>query len=696
MVAMAQVGSLVGQQGTAFGTVQGSQHPAGHDHPAGAAGNGERMQRRLIHDYQLTLGAHAPAQPPRLGQCPEPPPGSDEQCRGRRDQDHYRGEADRGEHRIACPQGRHGPVPFGSDGRQLADGGEREQRQCGGRGGGGTNAGNGQPPGRDAGRQATADRRGQQRHDQRGRDRHVGVTAAGPAPVHQALAVQPVQDGGHRGVGDARAQLGVHVGRGQRPAGRPQRGQHLGLQLPGHPPARSAGTGFRCRDHEFSPPRRRCHSCSSIRCVAGRGRPARSGRCSPAARGQPGPAGDQTADLTRLARKALIGHLASTRCSNLYRASGCPRRPLQRGQPDAITSPGSECRAGPAGQLDGGLPMSHLTYAEAIVVGLFQGVTELFPVSSLGHSVLIPALIGGQWARDLSVSAPESPYLAFIVGLHVATAVALLAYFWRDWLRIIGGLLSSLRDRQIQTPDQRLAWLLILATIPVGVSGLALEHLFRTVLGKPIPAAIFLTLNGLILYGGERLRRHAPAGAGVPAASPAVDVTGHAAGVTGHAAGVTGHAAGVTGAAVQARTATLPAADTDLASDRRLAALGFAEATLIGSAQILALLAGISRSGVTMVAGLARGLSHEDAARFSFLLATPVILAAGLLKIPDLTAPLGAGIGGQVLAGSVCSGAGAYLSVRFLVRYFQTRTLTPFAIYCTAAGLASLGYLMLR
>jgi undecaprenyl-diphosphatase len=318
--------------------------------------------------------------------------------------------------------------------------------------------------------------------------------------------------------------------------------------------------------------------------------------------------------------------------------------------------------------------MSHLTYAEAIVVGLFQGVTELFPVSSLGHSVLIPALIGGQWARDLNVSAHESPYLAFIVGLHVATAAALIVYFWRDWLRIFGGLLTSLRDRQIQTPDQRLAWILVLATIPVGISGLALEHLFRTVLGKPVPAAIFLTLNGLILYGGERLRRREPAGAGVPETSPA---------------------AGVTGTAGQLRTATLSATDTDLASDRRLATLGFAEATLIGSAQILALLAGISRSGVTMVAGLARGLSHEDAARFSFLLATPVILAAGLLKIPDLAGPLGAGIRGQVLAGSLCSGIGAYLSVRYLVRYFRTRTLTPFAIYCTVAGLASLGYLML-
>src|SRR5229473_286251 len=314
--------------------------------------------------------------------------------------------------------------------------------------------------------------------------------------------------------------------------------------------------------------------------------------------------------------------------------------------------------------------MPALTYPEAIVVGLFQGVSELFPVSSLGHSVLIPALIGGQWARDLNVSALQSPYLAFIVGLHVATAAALLAYFWRDWLRIIGGFLTSVRDRQVKTPDQRLAWMLILATIPVGISGLALEHLFRTVLGKPIPAAIFLTLNGMILYGGERLRRRIPPSSGTPA----------------------GTAAGPAG---PTRTATLPAVGADLASDRRLATLGFAEATLIGSAQVLALLAGISRSGVTMVAGLLRGLSHEDAARFSFLLATPVILAAGVLKIPDLTGPLGAGIGGQVLAGSLASFISAYLAVRFLTRYFQTRALTPFAIYCVLAGAGSLAWLTL-
>ncbi|MCW2916270.1 MAG: bacA [Actinomycetia bacterium] len=297
-----------------------------------------------------------------------------------------------------------------------------------------------------------------------------------------------------------------------------------------------------------------------------------------------------------------------------------------------------------------------LTYPEAIVVGLFQGVTELFPVSSLGHSVIIPALIGGRWAKDLSVSAPESPYLAFIVGLHVATAIALLIFFRKEWVRIIGGFFTSIRDRQIQTPDQRLAWLLILATIPVGVTGLLLEHTFRTVLGKPIPAALFLAANGVILYAGELLRRRAPV-----------------------------------------RPATVDGEELppDVASDLRLAKLGWGEGLLIGAAEILALLPGVSRSGATMVAGLTRGLSHEDAARFSFLLATPVILAAGVLKIPDLTGPLGAGIRGQVLVGSLVSGIGAYLAIRFLVRYFETRTLTPFAIYCTVAGLASAAWLSL-
>jgi undecaprenyl-diphosphatase len=345
--------------------------------------------------------------------------------------------------------------------------------------------------------------------------------------------------------------------------------------------------------------------------------------------------------------------------------------------------------------------MPALTYPEAIVVGLLQGVSELFPVSSLGHSVLIPALVGGSWARDLNVSAPESPYLAFIVGLHVATALALLAYFWRDWLRIACGFATSLRDRQVRTADQRLAWLIILATIPVGIAGLLLEHVFRTVLGKPIPAAIFLTINGVILYAGERLRRRAPADATSAHASPAHATSAHTA-----PAGRARQMAAVSAS----RPTTLRTAQeqppghhadrerefaADRAADERLAGIGYLQAVLIGSMQILALLPGISRSGVTMVAGLARGLSHEDAARFAFLLATPVILAAGALKIPDLSGPLGSGIHGQILVGSLFSGIGAYLSIRFLLRYFQTRTLTPFAIYCAVAGLGSLVYLTL-
>jgi undecaprenyl-diphosphatase len=306
---------------------------------------------------------------------------------------------------------------------------------------------------------------------------------------------------------------------------------------------------------------------------------------------------------------------------------------------------------------------AHLSYVEAVVVGAFQGVTELFPVSSLGHSVLVPALVGGQWARDLNVSGPESPYLAFIVGLHVATAAALLVFFWRDWLRVLAGLGSSLRYRRVQTSDERLAWLLVAATIPVGLAGLALEQLFRTTLGKPIPAAAFLLLNGVALYAGEVLRRRRYG------LAPADDPD---------------------------RVAQERADHTGEAVDKRLAQLPLGRGVLIGAAQVLALLPGISRSGITIVAGLWRGLSHEDAARFSFLLATPIILAAGLYKIPELFGPLGAGIGGQVLAGSVASFVSAYLAVRYLTRYFQTRTLTPFAIYCTLAGAGSLAWLTPR
>jgi len=373
-----------------------------------------------------------------------------------------------------------------------------------------------------------------------------------------------------------------------------------------------------------------------------------------------------------------------------------------------------------------------LTYLQAIVIGLIQGLTELFPISSLGHTVLIPSWLGGSWAALVSEeSRPESPYLAFVVGLHLATALALIGYYWREWLRLIRGLVTSLIARRVDTPEQRLAWLIVIATIPVGIAGLALEHTFRVLFAKPEAAAAFLMVNGGILLLGERYRRRASTGARAATGDPAPAAAGAAssagtapasrAPVTGAGPAVrVAAAAGTPGGAAPAVTvgASSPAAppsDTSKASDnskrrgsggqprsgpghepidelseRRLAAVGWRSALWIGAAQILALFAGISREGVTMAGGLVRGLNHEDAMRFSFLLSTPVILAAGALKIPDLTGSLGAGIRGQVIVGSVAAAATALFAIIFLSRYFRTRTLTPFAMYCLAAGLISL------
>jgi undecaprenyl pyrophosphate phosphatase UppP len=548
--------------------------------------------------------------------------------------------------------------------------------------------------------------------------------------------------------------------------------------------------------------------------------------------------------------------------------------------------------------------MSHqLTYLEAVVTGLIQGVTELFPVSSLGHNVLIPALIGGSWASSLNVSAPNSPYLAFIVGLHVATAIAMIAYFWRDWLRIVGGFLTSLRTRSITTPDQRLAWMIILATIPVGIVGAALQHEVTKVLAKPELAATFLAINGVILLGSERMRRRARGAADVGAGGPAVPVAaggpavapdgtgwgggpvaagnpgwggqpgapggpggpggppggwapggrpgpggpgpegysqqpwqqqwqgpdprygqdgnpqypggqypgngpqgrdeeygrrqrppygpppsgqpqhgqpqygadprggqpgqgwppsgdprggydqgdprggydprdprnpqsghdpqnpqgggydprdprnsqggydprdprsghdprdqrrtagrhGHAAGGGAHGGHGGGHAAGA------GRRAAAGVGDPAVAADQRLSTMGYKRAVLVGSAQILALLPGISRDGIVTVTGMWRGMSRQDAVRFSFLLSAPVILAAGALKAKDLAGPMSAGIHGPILVGSIVSGVGAYLSIRFLTKYFsEEKSLSPFGVYCLIAGLGSLAYLVLK
>ena len=319
-----------------------------------------------------------------------------------------------------------------------------------------------------------------------------------------------------------------------------------------------------------------------------------------------------------------------------------------------------------------------LSYLQAIVIALVQGVTELFPVSSLGHSVLVPAWIGGSWETLVTQSSQptseSSFYLAFIVALHVATALALLWFFRADWVRIVRGFVrsvpNSLRNRRIdvRNADERLAWLIVIATIPVGITGLAFEHVFRTTFAKPVAASAFLFVNGLILLAGERTRR---------AAEPAPPL---------EAAVLAGARSGV---AVSAGRSAEDLAQA-YASDVRVSRMPLKDAVGIGSLQIAALFAGISRSGITMVGGLWRGLSHEDSARFAFLLATPVILAAGVLKVPTLFGHAGDHIHGQTAVGFVVTGITAYVSVRFLVRYFERHTLTPFAIYCLIAGGVSL------
>lgn len=271
---------------------------------------------------------------------------------------------------------------------------------------------------------------------------------------------------------------------------------------------------------------------------------------------------------------------------------------------------------------------------QVLVLALLQGVTELFPVSSLGHSVIIPSLL--HW----NVNQSDPTFLPFIVLLHVGTATALLIYFWRDWVKIITAVVGSAVAGRLQgTPDERLGWRLILATIPVGLAGTLFQKQVQGLFANPKAAAAFLIVNGIIMFIGERLRRRAVM-------------------------------------AEEGRTA--------------LDKLPMGTAVAVGSAQILALLPGISRSGSSMVAGLLANLTHEAAARFSFLLATPVILGAGVLKIPDLFSSAGRPHLGLYLIGGVVAGGAAYVSVAYLMRYFRVGRLDPFAIYCAAFGILSL------
>jgi undecaprenyl-diphosphatase len=287
---------------------------------------------------------------------------------------------------------------------------------------------------------------------------------------------------------------------------------------------------------------------------------------------------------------------------------------------------------------------------QAVVLGVLQGATELFPVSSLGHTVLFPTLF--RW-HNIVVwqSQPESPWLAFVVMLHVGSAIGLLIYFWRDWIALIRAFfvslarMISLRRWSVETPTERLAWLIIAATIPVGILGLALEKVIREALAKPLSAAIFLIVNGCILLYAERYRRRAEVRD--LARREGLNHEGY----------------------------------------RNLDTMEYREAGIIGVAQSSALIAGISRDGVVMTAGLARGLDNADAARFGFLLATPPILAAGLLKYGDLAGVHGNGIRGAAIIAAICAAVTAVLTVHFLTRYFRKGNLRPFGLYCIGFGL---------
>jgi undecaprenyl-diphosphatase len=282
-----------------------------------------------------------------------------------------------------------------------------------------------------------------------------------------------------------------------------------------------------------------------------------------------------------------------------------------------------------------------ISYFQAAVLGLLQGVSELFPVSSLGHSVILPRLVG--W----DIHQNDSFFLTFLVATHLATAIVLLGFFWSDWVRIVSGLGRSVRSRAIQPGDTgaRLGWLLIVGTIPAGIIGLLLEEPLRDLFASPRAAALFLIANGVMLGGAELLRRRAPE---VERGDP----------------------------------------DTRIAER-----LSWRSAFGVGIVQSVALVPGFSRSGAAMSGGLLAGLSNEDAARYAFLLATPIIGAAAVLKLPELAGSEGAGIRGPALVGALCAAASAYLSVRFLLRFFETNRLTPFAIYCVVAGIAASVYL---
>jgi len=292
--------------------------------------------------------------------------------------------------------------------------------------------------------------------------------------------------------------------------------------------------------------------------------------------------------------------------------------------------------------------MLNLNIWQTIFLALLQGVTELFPISSLGHTVILPGLFG--WANLINDTGcgGQSCFLPIIVALHLGTSIALVIYFWRDWLGIILTLFKSIKEGEVRTgTDEWVSFLIIIGVIPAGLIGLFLETPLKTLFASPVIASAFLVLNGSILFAGERMRRRSE------------------------------------------KKEALTSAKEREASFRPLSSLTWKEAIIVGLVQSLALIPGISRSGVTMVAGLGVRLNHEDAARFSFLLGTPLIGLAAVLEIPQLIGQ-SASAWLLIVTGMILSGVAAYLSTKFLMKYFETGRLNPFAYYCWALGLVSL------
>ena len=277
---------------------------------------------------------------------------------------------------------------------------------------------------------------------------------------------------------------------------------------------------------------------------------------------------------------------------------------------------------------------------QSLIIAVMQGATELFPISSLGHAVVVPALLG--W--NLNQNAPE--FLPFLVFLHTGTAAALLIYFWRDWLGLISGTLGQGGATRVREA-RRMLLLIIVATIPAVILGFVLNKFFRTLFGAPVTAAGFLALNGVVLLTGEWLRGRA------------------------------------------ADTGTKP-----------LTAMTVGDAVAVGIWQCGALLPGISRSGATIVGGLLRGLDHEGAAHFSFLIATPIIIGATVLEVPHLLhGSVPSGVFQQAAIAAVVAGVTAFLSTAFLMRYFRDHdrvALNPFAVYCLVFGIGSAAWLVLH